>query len=279
MFLNGRVAYDDRLDGLDASVFKKIGKGLKKVARAVKKSPGHRLTTKLLKKLPGAKRIEKSLKKAGKSPRFRKLLVVVVAAVATYFTFGLAAGPALSWVAANAKMLYGLATVAMSIRSKKKGGPGADPETEQAAAEGEAQIRTELLAAGFSSAQAEKAIANLRAGMDPGAALVAIGPPALAAPPPAGPRLTAQQVVEQTTSEIIPAAPARGAPAAMLIATPSGAREPEWGNLIERPAPLPARIAAPAATPGGNLPAWLIPVTLTAGLGVLGALTDAFKRR
>jgi len=138
-------------------------------------------------------------KKLVHSPRFRKILRAVVIAVIVYFSFG----TALAWVAANPSLVTGIASLVLKMRNQRSG--VSDPEADAAAAQGERDIRAQLLAAGYSDAQADQAIANLKSGMQPDKALAAIGPPAGGPPPAPGASLTPDQIIDATT---IPASPA-----------------------------------------------------------------------
>src|SRR5258706_9015248 len=98
-------------------------------------------------------------KKLVHSPRFRKILRAVVIAVIVYFSFG----TALAWVAANPTLVTGIASLVLKMRNQKQGVN--DPEADAAAAQGERDIREQLRAAGYSAAQADQAVANLKSGM------------------------------------------------------------------------------------------------------------------
>ncbi len=196
-------------------------------------------------------------KKLVHSPRFRKILRAVVIAVVVYFSFG----TALAWVAANPTLVTGIASLVLKMRNQKQGVN--DPEADAAAAQGERDIRDQLRAAGYSDAQADQAIANLRAGMQPDKALESIGPPAnrpapavVSAPAPSAPTFTpeGEPIYSTPVYRPMPAAVPK-----MFASESSGG-----GGGSSRSDEAPAAPGAPAPAKAGGLPSWAIPATLTA---------------
>jgi len=96
------------------------------------------------------------------SPAVQNILKAAVVVVAGYFTGGAAVAP--------------LMKLWMADREKREG-RALNAQQEAEAAQAEAGIRSEMLAGGYSSEQANQVIGQIHGGADPAAALQSIGPP------------------------------------------------------------------------------------------------------
>jgi len=127
-------------------------------------------------------------KKLWSSPTFRKVLLAVAIVAAIYFT----GGAAVSY----------LMTIYAAMEKKKSGDAAAAAAAEQQQQMAEQGLRGEILASGYSPAQAEEVIARMRGGEDPSAALKSMGAPSAQAEGEQG--AVDEQYTEYAGSEAAP---------------------------------------------------------------------------